>query len=254
MSSKQLVVFGGGLNGGILSGSLCYTSCVPEGKHVGQKDDTRKASTLSNEKKLGSPVGRFTTKGVEKTGISLSPRLENSSLLALAALNFALSAISRNRHVKRVAASALGAQYCALYFLPPEELRAVSRRRRGRAKERRGEERRGEERGEKRSGASEIKRQRRGERKEEEEEEEALQADVHNVWRNVGPKWEYRCGNGNEKIPRRTATTFYLPLFPRACTINLTYHFPRATVCSIFRTPFRRALSLYIGLHFTMAE
>ena len=45
----------------------------------------------------------------------------------------------------------------------------------------------------------------RGEGKEEEEEEEALQADVHNVWRNVGPKWEYRCGNGNEKMPRRTA-------------------------------------------------
>ncbi|KYN41535.1 hypothetical protein ALC56_04088 [Trachymyrmex septentrionalis] len=44
-----------------------------------------------------------------------------------------------------------------------------------------------------------------GERKEEEEEEEALQADVHNVWRNVGPKWEYRCGNGNEKMPRCTA-------------------------------------------------
>jgi len=94
-------------------------------------------------------VGRFTTKAVEKTGISLSPRLENSSLLALAALNFALSAISRNRHVKRAAASALGAQYCALYFLPPEELRAVSRRRRGRAKERRGEKRRGKKRREK---------------------------------------------------------------------------------------------------------
>lgn len=89
---------------------------------------------------LGSPGGRFTTKAAEKTGISLSPRLENSSLLALAALNFALSAISRNRHVKRAAASALSAQHCALYFLPPEELRAVSRRRRGRAKE--GEERR----------------------------------------------------------------------------------------------------------------
>lgn len=101
---------------------------------------------------LGSPGGRFTTKAAEKTGISLSPRLENSSLLALAALNFALSAISRNRHVKRAAASALSAQHCALYFLPPEELRAVSRRRRGRAKE--GEERR--KRGKER--ASEIER------------------------------------------------------------------------------------------------
>ncbi|KYM88081.1 hypothetical protein ALC53_03183, partial [Atta colombica] len=37
----KLVVFGGGHNGGILSRSLCYTSCVPEGKHVGQKDDTQ---------------------------------------------------------------------------------------------------------------------------------------------------------------------------------------------------------------------
>ncbi|EGI67510.1 hypothetical protein G5I_03903 [Acromyrmex echinatior] len=196
MSSKQLVIFGGGLNGGILSRSLCYTSCVPEGKHkciyepllIALRGSTKgEASTLSNKKKkrkkhsirlpslnlvytlrdsLGSPMGRFTTKAVEKTGISLSPRLENSSLLALAALNFALSAISRNRHVKRAAASALGAQYCALYFLPPEELRAVSRRRRGRAKERRGEERRGE----KRSGASEIKRQRK-DREEEEKKE-----------------------------------------------------------------------------------
>jgi len=88
-----------------------------------------------------------------------------------------------------------------------------------------------------------------GERK----EEEALQADVHNVWRNAGPKWEYRCGNGNEKMPRRTAPhtarTFYLPLFSRACMINFTYHFPRATVCSIFQTLSQRAC--FISLHRT---
>lgn len=52
----------------------------------------------------------------------------------------------------------------------------------------------------------------RGERK---EEEEALQADVYNVWRNVGPKWEYRCGN--EKIPRRTSQELFLFAFVTAC-------------------------------------
>jgi len=46
-----LVVFGGGLNGGILSRSLCYTSCVPEGKHVGQKDDTRENFCVTESKK-----------------------------------------------------------------------------------------------------------------------------------------------------------------------------------------------------------
>lgn len=32
-----------------------------------------------------------------------------------------------------------------------------------------------------------------------------------------------------ENAAPHTARTFYLPLFPRACTINLTYHFPRAS-------------------------
>lgn len=51
MSSKQLVVFDGGLNGGHISGSLCCTSCVPEGKHVGQKDDTRENSCVTESEK-----------------------------------------------------------------------------------------------------------------------------------------------------------------------------------------------------------
>jgi len=62
--------------------------------------------------------------------------------------------------------------------------------------------------------------QRRGERgegkEEEEEEEEALQADVHNVWRNVGPKWEYRCG----KRQRENAASHRTPqeLFIYLCS------------------------------------
>lgn len=58
MSSKQLVVFlVEDLTGGILSGSLCCTSCVPEGKHVGQKDDTRENSCVTeSEKEIGERI------------------------------------------------------------------------------------------------------------------------------------------------------------------------------------------------------
>jgi len=91
---------------------------------------------------LGSPVGRFAMKAAEESGISLSPRLENSSLLALAALNLALSAISRNRHVKRPAT--LGATLCAVLFAARGTTSGFATTKR--AVGRRGEERRGEKR------------------------------------------------------------------------------------------------------------
>lgn len=49
MSDKQWsFICEGGLNEGEhISGFLCCTSCVPEGKHVGQKDDTRENSCVT---------------------------------------------------------------------------------------------------------------------------------------------------------------------------------------------------------------
>jgi len=88
---------------------------------------------------LDSPVGWFAMKAAKETGISLSPRLENSSLLALAALNLALSAISRNRHVKRSAT--LGATLRAVLFAARGTTSGFATTKR--ALGRRGEERRG---------------------------------------------------------------------------------------------------------------
>jgi len=111
---------------------------------------------------LGSPVGRFAMKAAEESGISLSPRLENSSLLALAALNLALSAISRNRHVKRPAT--LGATLCAVLFAARGTTSGFATTKR--AVGRRGEKRRGEERKE-----TERRRGKERERKRERERE-----------------------------------------------------------------------------------
>jgi len=107
---------------------------------------------------LGSPVGRFAMKAAEETGISLSPRLENSSLLALAALNLALSAISRNRHVKRPAT--LGATLCAVLFAARGTTSGFATTKR--AVGRRGEEKRSEG-----SKEGEGERERGGSRKDE---------------------------------------------------------------------------------------
>jgi len=40
-----------GFKRGHISGFLCCTSCVPEGKHVGQKDDTRENSCVTESRR-----------------------------------------------------------------------------------------------------------------------------------------------------------------------------------------------------------
>lgn len=53
-TGKQLVVFFTSAKEDLtehISGFLCCTSCVPEGKHVGQKDDTRENSCVTESKR-----------------------------------------------------------------------------------------------------------------------------------------------------------------------------------------------------------